>query len=60
MYVYSYGDLIVGCPYYTSNETDVIQVGGAIYIYSGNGEVVSNRNTFSLNLFILHRLQNKL
>ncbi|XP_052246976.1 integrin alpha-6-like isoform X2 [Dreissena polymorpha] len=37
-----YDDLIVGCPFYYVEEKDSIKIGGAIYIYSGHADMITN------------------
>lgn len=38
----SFDDLVIGCPMYHKKEEDVIRVGGAIYVYIGNGNMITN------------------
>lgn len=42
MVYFRYSDLVVGSPYYSSREKDKIRVGGAVYVYIGNGSVVGD------------------
>ncbi|KAL4222473.1 Integrin alpha [Mactra antiquata] len=39
-----YDDLVVGCPFYYVEEKDNIRLGGAIYVYIGNGDIIT-KNT---------------
>ncbi|WAQ93721.1 ITA6-like protein [Mya arenaria] len=34
-----YDDLVVGCPYYFNESDSSIRVGGAVYVYIGNGDM---------------------
>lgn len=39
--VFRFDDLVVGCPYFYEKEKDNIRLGGAVYVYIGNGDMVS-------------------
>ncbi|XP_052797585.1 integrin alpha-6-like [Mya arenaria] len=36
-----YDDLVVGCPYYFNESDSSIRVGGAVYVYIGNGDMIT-------------------
>ena len=44
--IFRYSDLVVGAPFHTSQEKNKIRVGGAVYIYIGNGTMVSGEIFF--------------